>query len=93
MTRATARALVAIDFGRPRPLPRYPSTPALYLISRLAVQEDILGIIQANDRPVAVHVNSATAALGRGEVVRIGDDIRIISSGDVPHPPASVVTS
>ena len=49
---------------------------------RLAVQEDILGIIQANDRPIAVHVNSATAALGRGEVVRIGDDIRIISSGD-----------
>ena len=49
---------------------------------RLAVQEDILGIIQENDRPLAVHVNSATAALGRGEVVRIGDDIRIISSGD-----------
>ena len=48
---------------------------------RLAIQEDVLGIIQANGRPLAVHVNSAKAALVRGEIVLI-DDIRVVSSGD-----------
>ena len=49
---------------------------------RLPIQEDILGVIQENGRPLAIHVNTAAAALDRGEVVRVGDDIRVISSGD-----------
>jgi len=49
---------------------------------RLAIQEDILGVIQENGTPLAIHVNSARAALDRGEVVRIGDNIRVIGSGD-----------
>ena len=48
---------------------------------RLAIQEDILGVIQANGTPLAIHVNSAAAALGRGEVVEV-DGVRVISSGD-----------
>ena len=48
---------------------------------RLAVQEDVLGVIQENGTPLAIHVDSATAALGRGEVVEI-DGIRVIRSGD-----------
>ena len=48
---------------------------------RLAIQEDILGVIQANGTPLAIHVNSAAAALGRGEVVEVGG-VRVISSGD-----------
>ena len=47
---------------------------------RLAIQEDILGIIQENGTPLAVHVNSAAAAIERGEVVQI-DGIRVIASG------------
>ena len=49
---------------------------------RLAIQEDILGIIQENGTPLAIHVNSARSALDRGEVVQIGDDIRVLGSGD-----------
>ena len=48
---------------------------------RLAVQEDILGVIQDDGRPLAIHVGSAAAALDRGEIVEI-DGIRIIRSGD-----------
>ena len=48
---------------------------------RLAIQEDIFGVIQENERALAIHVNSATAALDRGEVVLI-DDIRVIKAGD-----------
>ncbi len=48
---------------------------------RLAVQEDVLGVIQTNGRPLAIHVNSATAAIQRGESVVI-DDIRVGQSGD-----------
>ena len=48
---------------------------------RLAVQEDILGVVQANGRALATHVNSARAALQRGEIVVIGD-IRVVGSGD-----------
>ena len=48
---------------------------------RLAIQEDVLGVIQANGTPLAIHVNSAAAALGRGEVVEV-DGVRVISSGD-----------
>ncbi len=48
---------------------------------RLAIQEDVLGVIQENGVPLAIHVNSAAAALERGEVVEI-DGIRIIQAGD-----------
>ena len=48
---------------------------------RLAIQEDILGVIQENGTPLAIHVNSARAALNRGEVVLI-DGVRVVSSGD-----------
>ncbi len=48
---------------------------------RLAVQEDVLGVIQENGAALAIHVDSATAALERGEVVEI-DGIRVIQAGD-----------
>ena len=48
---------------------------------RLAIQEDVLGVIQEDGTPLAIHVNSASAALQRGEVVEI-DGIRIIQVGD-----------
>ena len=48
---------------------------------RLAIQEDILGVIQGNGTPLAIHVNSARSAIERGEVVEI-DGIRVIGSGD-----------
>jgi len=48
---------------------------------RLAVQEDVLGVIQADGAPLAIHVDSARAALDRGEVVEI-EGIRVLSSGD-----------
>ena len=48
---------------------------------RLATQEDVLGVIQENGTPLAIHVNSAAAALDRGEVVEI-DGIRVIQAGD-----------
>ena len=49
---------------------------------RLAIQEDILGVIQTDGRPLAIHVNSATSALSRGEIIEIGDDVQVVSSGD-----------
>lgn len=58
-----------------------PIFPVGQVDPRLAVQEDILGIVRENGRPLAIHVNSAAGALSRGEVVQI-DDIRVISSGD-----------
>ena len=48
---------------------------------RLAIQEDIFGVIQENGTALAIHVNSATAALDRGEVVLI-DDLRVVRAGD-----------
>ena len=48
---------------------------------RLDVQEDVLGVIQPNGRPLAIHVNSAIAAIQRGETVVI-DDIVVSMSGD-----------
>lgn len=48
---------------------------------RLAIQEDIFGVIQENGTALAIHVNSAAAALDRGEVVLI-DDLRVIRAGD-----------
>ncbi len=48
---------------------------------RLALQEDVLGIIQSNGQPLAVHVNSAKAALRRGKIVVV-NGIRVVSSGD-----------
>ena len=47
---------------------------------RLAVQEDVLGVIQTNGRPLAIHVNSATSALSRGEIVEV-NGIQVVSSG------------
>ena len=48
---------------------------------RLAIQEDILGVLQENGRALAFHVNSAAAALSRGEIVE-ANGIQIVSSGD-----------
>lgn len=48
---------------------------------RLAIQEDVVGIIQDNGTPLAIHVNSARDAIDRGEVVEV-DGFRILSSGD-----------
>ena len=48
---------------------------------RLDVQEDVIGVIQPNGRPLAIHVDSAIAAIERGENVVI-DDIRVVRSGD-----------
>ncbi len=48
---------------------------------RLAVQADVLGVLRDDGTPLAVHVDSATAAIDRGEVVEI-DGIRIVGSGD-----------
>ncbi len=48
---------------------------------RLAVQEDVLGVITEDGTPLAVHVASAVAALDRGEIIEI-DAIRVVGSGD-----------
>ena len=48
---------------------------------RLAIQEDIFGVIQENGTPLAIHVNSASGALARGEVVEV-DGIRVLAAGD-----------
>ena len=48
---------------------------------RLAIQEDVLGVIQANGRPLAIHVDSAASALDRGEIIEI-DGLHVIRSGD-----------
>ena len=48
---------------------------------RLAIQEDILGVIQADGQPLAIHVNSAADALDRGEIVEV-NSITVIRSGD-----------
>ena len=48
---------------------------------RLAIQEDILGVILDNGRPLAIHVNSATSALSRGEIIEV-EGIQVVSSGD-----------
>lgn len=48
---------------------------------RLAIQEDILGVIQDNGTALAIHVNSAVGALSRGEIVEI-NGIQVVASGD-----------
>ena len=48
---------------------------------RLAIQEDILGVIQDSGTALAIHVNSARSAIDRGEVVEV-NGIRVIGSGD-----------
>ena len=48
---------------------------------RLAIQEDILGIIQDNGTPLAIHVNSAAGAISRGEIVEV-NGIQVVGSGD-----------
>ena len=48
---------------------------------RLAIQEDILGIIQDDGTPIAIHVNSAASALNRGEIVEV-NGIQVVPSGD-----------
>ncbi len=48
---------------------------------RLAVQEDVLGVIQEDGTPLAIHVDSALAAIQRGEIVEI-DGIRVVRNGD-----------
>ncbi len=49
---------------------------------RLAIQEDVLGLLQTDGRPLAIHVNSARSAIQRGEVVLVDDAIRVVTSGD-----------
>lgn len=44
---------------------------------RLALQEDVLGILTASGKPIAFHVNSAIAALKRGEEVAF-ENVRVI---------------
>ena len=48
---------------------------------RLAIQEDILGVLQENGRALAFHVNLARDAIDRGEIVEF-NGIRAIRSGD-----------
>ncbi len=47
---------------------------------RLDVQEDVLGVVQADGTPIAFHVNTALDALGRGETIEV-DGISIIQDG------------
>ncbi len=47
---------------------------------RLAVQEDVLGVILEDGTPLAFHVDTATAAIERGEVVEV-EGVRIVRSG------------
>ncbi len=47
---------------------------------RLAVQEDVLGVTTADGTPLAFHVNTALAAIERGERVE-SDGIRILADG------------
>ena len=48
---------------------------------RLAVQEDVVGVIQDNGTALAIHVDSARSAIERGEVVEV-EGFRVLSSGD-----------
>ena len=48
---------------------------------RLAIQEDVLGVLLENGRPLAIHVNSAASALSRGEIVEV-EGVQVVSSGD-----------
>ena len=48
---------------------------------RLGVQEEVIGVIQSDGIPLAIHVDSATAAIQRGETVVI-EDISVVMSGD-----------
>ena len=47
---------------------------------RLAVQEDVLGVIKPDGTPIAFHVASALAALDRGEEVEV-DGVQIVKDG------------
>ena len=50
---------------------------------RLPVQEDVLGVMTADGRPLAIHVNSAIAALERGEFIEIEGITVILDGGGV----------
>ncbi len=58
--------------------PIFPIGPA---DTRLALQEDVLGVITAAGEAVAFHVPSAKQALQQGMSVQYGD-IRVVSDGD-----------
>ena len=47
---------------------------------RLDVQEDVLGVLKADGTPLAFHVNTALAALERGETIEV-DGISVIKDG------------
>lgn len=47
---------------------------------RLAVQEDVLGVVTESGTPVAFHIDSALAALGRGEEITY-ENVRLVLDG------------
>ena len=47
---------------------------------RLPVQEDVLGLVRSDGTPIAFHVNSAKAALDRGEFIEL-DGIELVLDG------------
>jgi len=57
-----------------------PIFPIGQVDDRLPVQEDVLGVLTASGDPVAFHVNSALAALERGEFIEV-DGINLILDG------------
>lgn len=50
---------------------------------RLPVQEDVLGVVTADGDPIAFHVNSAVAALGRGEFIEVDGITLVLDGGGV----------
>lgn len=57
-----------------------PIFPIGQVDDRLPVQEDVLGVITADGTPLAFHVNSALAALERGEFIEV-DGVEVILDG------------
>ena len=49
---------------------------------RLPVQEDIVGILQADGTPLAIHVASAVNALNAGQTIELDDGVQVVSGGD-----------
>ena len=47
---------------------------------RLAIQEDVLGVLKADGTPIAFHVNTALAALEAGETIVV-DGISVVQDG------------
>jgi len=50
---------------------------------RLPVQEDVLGLLTADGDPIAFHVNSAIAALERGEFIEVEGITLVLDGGGV----------